>query len=151
MTKQVRLAAFSLVGAMGLSLLAPMEAEAGKTGRRNTAIALGAVAAYGVIKKKPAIAGLAGAGAIYSFVRSQQSDRKRKRRRRGRRARYYPVQHVHHHYDGCGHRGYDRGYRSYSRGHRSYGPPGWSRGRKVGWGGGHVPPGHAKKWGKHKH
>ena len=142
MTKRVRMSALALTGAIGLTLVAPTAAYAGKSGRRNTALALGAIAAYGVIKKKPAIAGLAGAGAIYSYVRSNQSDRKRRRNRRGRRGRYYqPAYHQsyggHRHYSGCGHSGYGRasygGHRHYSGcGHSGYGYAS-HRGRKNGW------------------
>ena len=59
MTKQVRLAAALLGGVLGLSLLAPTAAHAGREGRRNTALLLGAVAAYGIVKKQPALAGIA--------------------------------------------------------------------------------------------
>lgn len=112
--KSIRAVSWALAGATALSLLTPLAASAGKTGRRNTAIALGAVAAYGVIKKKPALAGIAGAGAVYSYVRSQQSDRRRRRRPR-RVYAYAPTRTV---------------YVPVSHGHT---PPGWSRGRKVGW------------------
>jgi hypothetical protein len=43
-----------------------------------------------------------------------------------------------------------RGGRGWGRGHgwgrpHAFAPPGWSRGRKVGWRGMHCPPGHWKK------
>ena len=72
MTKQLRMAAVALMGAIGLSLVSPTAAHASKSGKRNTAIALGAVAAYGLIKKKPLIAGLAGAGAVYTWLKSNK-------------------------------------------------------------------------------
>ena len=116
-----RLVSWTLAGAVALGLLTPTAAHAGKSGRRNTAIALGAVAAYGIVKKKPVIAGVGAAGAVYSFMRSQQSDpRRRKRRVRRVYTASRPVVH-HHHYSGCGHA---------ASGHT---PPGWSRGKKVGW------------------
>jgi hypothetical protein len=86
MTKQIRLTSLALVSAVGLGFVAPQAAEAGKEGRRNTALALGAIAAYGIVKKKPAIAGIAGAGAVYSWISSNNV--KERRHRRYRRARY---------------------------------------------------------------
>jgi len=146
MTKQIRLGAVALSGALGLTLLTPGMALAGSKGKQNTALVLGAVTAYGIIKKKPVIAGVAGAGAIYSYMQSRKDasrERARRRNTRYRRANYrsgydgrrYASYGGHQHYDGCEHR-------------RSSGPPGWSRGRKTGWGGHSVPPGHAKK---HRH
>jgi hypothetical protein len=117
MTKQVRLTALAVASAAAVSVLAPTAAYAGKEGRRNAAIALGAVAAYGVVKKKPVIAGVAGAGAVYSYVRSQKSDSKRRPRRK-------VVRHVHHRSCGCAHRPVR---------HVHHAPPGWSKGKKTGW------------------
>ena len=91
MTKRTRLTALTLGGTLGMLLLLPGTAFASRTGRRNTAIALGAVAAYGVVKKNPAIAGVAGAGAIYSYVKSQQGDRHPRRRRYARRVYCPPA------------------------------------------------------------
>ena len=141
MKQQIRITAAALVAALGLGLLAPAPAEAGRTGRRNTALVLGAVAAYGIIKKKPLIAGAAGAGAIYSFMRSQQSDRNNRRNRRERRNRRprrvvyrdrvveRPVYYSSPRYAAP----------SYAH-HRHSGP-----GQKRGWVNG-MPPGQAKKY-----
>jgi hypothetical protein len=131
MTKQVRLTGAAVSAAMAVSVLIPTAASAGKEGQRNTAYALGAVAAYGVIKKKPEIAGLAGAGAVYSFVRSQKSSSRPKakkvvhvhHRHCGCKHKRKVVHHVHRHHKGCGHK--------VVHVHRT--PPGWSKGRKVGW------------------
>lgn len=80
----------ALLGAIGLGLIVPVAAQAGSKGRRNTALILGAVAAYGIVKKKPAIAGVAGAGAIYSFLQSRKAaKRERDRGRYGYRRRGY--------------------------------------------------------------
>jgi hypothetical protein len=79
MKPQIRWSALALVGSLGLTVLTPTSALAGREGRRNTAVVLGAAAVYGVVKKKPELAGIAGAGAIYSFVRSQHPERKRRR------------------------------------------------------------------------
>ncbi len=73
-----------LVTMVASTLLSPMAALAGSKGKRNTAIGLGAVAAYGIVKKKPLIAGLAGGGAIYSYMQSRKD--RRKERDRDRRA-----------------------------------------------------------------
>ena len=86
-TQSIRLTAAALLSALAVGLVLPVPAHAGKEGRRNTAIGLGAVAAYGVVKKKPVVAGVAGAGAIASYVRSQQSSKKKPKRK---------VVHVHH-------------------------------------------------------
>jgi hypothetical protein len=89
MTKQIRLTALALISAIGVGFLAPAAAQAGSKGRRNTAIALGAVAVYGIVKKKPLVAGLAGGGAIYSYMRSREAARKERNRRRYRSRAYY--------------------------------------------------------------
>jgi hypothetical protein len=100
------MAAIALVGAIGLSLGAPTAAHASKSGKRNTALALGAIAAYGLVKKKPAIAGIAGAGAVYSWLQSNKEDDNDDRRRRNRRRN----------------RGYQGGYNDGYRTRRSYAP-----------------------------
>lgn len=109
MTKRLRIATWALIGALGVGLLAPTAAEAGSRGRRNTAIALGAVGLYGVIKKKPLIAGLGLGGAAYSYIssrnaRKRELRRERRRRYYGGRRRYYPASY--------------RGRRVYSRSYR---------------------------------
>lgn len=81
--------AVALVSSIGLSLVAAPAAEAGSKGRRNTALALGAVAVYGVVKKKPLVAGLAGGGALYSYTRSRQAASKERQRRKWTQRRRY--------------------------------------------------------------
>jgi hypothetical protein len=124
MTKQLKIVALALIGAIGLSLSAPTAAHASKKGKRNTAIALGAVAAYGLVKKKPLIAGLAGAGAVYSWLQSNKDDDNdnNRRRNRNRRARYQNG-----YYDGARSRANyntpyygNGGYRNYSNGYNPY-------------------------------
>lgn len=94
MSRTLRLTSLALLGAIGVGLIAPAAAQAGSKGRRNTALLLGAVTAYGIVKKKPAIAGVAGAGAIYSYLQSRKAakrERDRDRysyRRRGYRSSY---------------------------------------------------------------
>src|SRR5688500_9423714 len=88
MTNKVRLTAAALVSAVGLGLVAPTAAHAGRSGRRNTAIALGALSVYGIARRSPWLAAGAGAGALYSYSRSRSSDG-RKHRGRYRRARSY--------------------------------------------------------------
>jgi len=86
-TKQLRIAALALAGAIGLGILAPTAAHAGSTGRRNTAIALAAVGIYGIAKKNPLVAGLGMGGAAYSYASSLRA--RDKERRRARHRRYY--------------------------------------------------------------
>ena len=91
MTNKIRLTAVALLTAIGLSIVPAGAAYAGSKGKRNTAIGLGAVAAYGIIKKKPLVAGLAGGGAIYSYMQSRKDARRERARRRSRAYRkvYY--------------------------------------------------------------
>mgnify|MGYP001359549107 CR=1 FL=1 len=108
MKNSLRIAALTLGGAVGLMLMTPTAAHASKQGRRNTALALGAVAAYGLVKKKPAVAGVAGAGAVYSWVRSNKGDdRDRRYWNRGR----YRDDRYHDDYRYRGDRYRDYGYR----------------------------------------
>lgn len=83
--------ALSVLGAMVLSTLGVFSitpAHAGSKGRRNTAIALGAVTAYGLIKKKKKVAIAGAVGTAYAYKRySNQKKRERNRRYYGRR--YY--------------------------------------------------------------
>src|SRR5688500_14468142 len=78
MTKQIRALALGLLAVIGLTIGGIRPAEAGSKGKRNMALLLGAVAVYGVAKKKPLIAGLAGGGALYSYTASRR-DRDRER------------------------------------------------------------------------
>src|SRR5262245_22798801 len=92
MTHGIRLTAIAVLAATALSVVPATVAEAGSTGKRNTAIGLGAVAVYGIVKKKPLVAGLAGGGAIYSYMRSREDAKKERARRYARsRARYRKV------------------------------------------------------------
>jgi hypothetical protein len=87
--RSIRIAALAVLAAVGLSLAPAGAAYAGSKGKRNTAIGLGAVAVYGVVKKKPAVAGLAAGGAIYSYMRSREDAKKEKRRSRVRYRKVY--------------------------------------------------------------
>jgi hypothetical protein len=87
MTQKIRITAIAVVAALGLSVTAPMAAEAGSKGRRNTAIAAGAVGVYGIIKKKPVLAGLGTGVGVYSYMKSREAAKK-ERNRRVRRVRY---------------------------------------------------------------
>ena len=89
MTRRLRLTALALVSSLGLMIGSAGVAEAGSKGRRNTAIGLGAVALYGVVKKKPVVAGVAGGGASYSSMSSRQTARGERHRRRSQRSRRY--------------------------------------------------------------
>ena len=145
MTKGLRVLAATMISVVGLGLVAPTAAEAGSKGRRNTAIALGAVALYGIVKKKPVVAGVAGAGALYSYISSRRAasrERDRYRRRSYRRAYrgyngyggygggYAPV-----YAQDYGRRGYYSNYsggRYYGRGYDDGGYSSYGRGRKNG-------------------
>jgi len=86
--KQIRMTAITLLAALGVSLAAPNVAEAGSKGRRNTAIAAGAVGVYGIVKKKPVLAGLGTGVGVYSYMKSREAAKKEKaRNRRVRRVR----------------------------------------------------------------
>jgi hypothetical protein len=85
--KQIRMTAITLLAAIGVSLAAPNVAEAGSKGRRNTAIAAGAVGVYGIVKKKPLLAGVGTGVGIYSYMKSREAAKK-ERNRRVRRVRY---------------------------------------------------------------
>ena len=98
MKMQIRLTALALLAAIGLAVVPAPEAQASSAGRRNTAIGLGALAVYGVATKKPLVAGLAGGGAVYSYMKSREEAKRERARRaaRYRRSRYRRT--VRHHY-----------------------------------------------------
>lgn len=87
MTQKLRLGAMALVTAIGLSVTAPLAAEAGSKGRRNTAIAAGAVGVYGIVKKKPLLAGLGTGVGVYSYMKSREAAKKERSRRSVRKVR----------------------------------------------------------------
>jgi len=89
---------------LGTMALSPT-ADAGSEGRRNTAAVLGGVAAYSLIKGDTRTGVAAGIGAVIAYQRYRSM--RPRRRCRCRERVYCPV-------------------------HRRH-PPGWSRGRKVGW------------------
>lgn len=61
---------------LGASLLAPLAAHAGADGRKNTAIALGAAAAYELLLKHQVVPGVVlGAGAAYAGKRYEDARR----------------------------------------------------------------------------
>ena len=150
MTKQARMMTLALAGALGVGALAPAPASASSEGRRNTALVLGGAAVYGIVKKNPTIAGVAGAGAVYSYISSLNKKKDEERRRAGYRRH---CAHKHRHGNRCYRRSRTVVHHVYhhhkpapSYKHAKHVPPGWSKGKKTGWGGGSVPPGHAKKW-----
>ena len=126
MTSQTR-AVHAMIGLIfTVSVLVfPIRVEASEEGRRNTALGLGAAAAYLLLTKRDKVPGLVAAGAAaYAYKRYDDAFRERKDRERYWGYRY----------------GDDRYYRSrrdrgdrYYRARYSNSPPGWSRGRKKGW------------------
>ncbi len=82
--------ALSVLGAMMLSTVGgafTAPAEASTKGRRNTTIALGALTAYGLIKKKKTLAIGAGVGTAIAYSRYRKS-----KKRDGRRSRLWYQQ-----------------------------------------------------------
>jgi len=88
MKRSWRLTALGLLAAIGLSLAPATMAEAGYKGRRNTAIAAGAVGLYGIIAKKPLVAGLGTGVAVYSYMSARKALKKERRRRAYKRVYY---------------------------------------------------------------
>lgn len=106
MTTRTRRIALGLTGLLlAGALLAPAPAAASREGRRNTAAVLGGIAAYSLIKGDTRTGVAAGIGAVIAYQRYRSM--RPRRRCRCRERVYCPV-------------------------HRRH-PPGWSRGRKVGW------------------
>ena len=115
-------------------LVFPIRVEASEEGRRNTALGLGAAAAYLLLTKRDKVPGLVAAGAAaYAYKRYDDAFRKKRPRVTGDTGtamigttemvmnddRYYRGRR-------------DRG-DQYYRARYSNSPPGWSRGRKKGW------------------
>jgi hypothetical protein len=74
-------------GALGGATLQP--AQAGAKGRRNTAIGLGAVTAYGLLKHKKKVAIVGGVATAYAYKRySNQKKREERSRQAWYRQRY---------------------------------------------------------------
>lgn len=81
MKRSWRATAVALLTAIGLSVVPASMAEAGSKGRRNTAIAAGLVGVYGIVKKKPLVAGLGTGVGVYSYMKSREAAKREKRRR----------------------------------------------------------------------
>ena len=95
MKRSIRLTALAMLASVGVSIAAVPPAEASSKGRRNTAIGLAAVSVAGIATRKPWVAGLAGAGALYSYASSRKAA-KREKARRYSRARYRRVTYYRH-------------------------------------------------------
>ena len=88
---KTRLIALSVLCALMLTTLGAAfvtPAEASTKGRRNTTIALGAVTAYGLLKKKPAVAIAGGVGTAVAYSRYRKS-KKAGKQREAERIRWY--------------------------------------------------------------
>ena len=142
MNSRTRLSFAALASVFAVSILVlPVSARASEEGRRNTALGLGAAAAYLLLTKRDKVPGLVAAGAAaYAYKRYDDSFRERKDRER-----YWGYRYGDDRYYRSGRYDDDRYYRDrrYS-GDRYYrarnydsryrnSPPGWSRGRKTGW------------------
>jgi hypothetical protein len=139
----------------GLLTVGAPEAAAGSKGRRNTTIGVGAAAAYSLLRGKTKQGLVLGAGTAYAYKRYRDARRAERRRARLARARSYRYRspygstyYARAYRSPYGTR-YHRRYRSRTAGYRSYypgvRPQGWSRGKKRGWRGRSVPPGHYRK------
>ncbi|MCC6485089.1 MAG: hypothetical protein IT209_09620 [Armatimonadetes bacterium] len=87
-----RTLSFSLIAVFGLALAAPMAAVASESGRRNTALALGAAALVLATKKNktPALAAAVGAAVAYKQYSNEKNERQdREKWRRDRYGSYY--------------------------------------------------------------
>ncbi len=96
MRSKLRVAVLTVLGALGLGIVAPTAAHAGSRGRLNTTLILGGAAIYGAVNRKPEVAIGAGLGAAYAYSRYRSA-----RRDEDRWDRYYD-------------RGYDYGRRGRS-------------------------------------
>ena len=65
--------------AMGGLALTSTSAEAGSKGRRNTTFGLGAVTAYGILKKKPVVAIAGGIGTAVAYSKYKKAKKAEKR------------------------------------------------------------------------
>jgi hypothetical protein len=87
-TKQ-RSIALATLGVMTASTLGTVGvANAGSTGRRNTTIGLGAVTAYGLLKKNKTVAIAGGLGTAYAYTKYRKA-RKVEKNREARRIEWY--------------------------------------------------------------
>jgi len=75
-----------MLSALGAAFVTP--AEASTKGRRNTTIGLGAITAYGLLKKKKTVAIAGGLGTAYAYTRYRKS-KKADKRREARRMQWY--------------------------------------------------------------
>lgn len=125
----------------GAALIAPASARASEEGRRNTALGLGAAAAYLLLTKKDKVPGLVAAGAA-AWAYKNYDDAFRARKDRERYYGYrYGGDYRYDRYDRDRYNGdrYYRSRRSYDDDGRRYyrarydEPRGWSRGKKNGW------------------
>lgn len=89
MTQKIKMTAVALLATIGLTVIPAKVAEAGSKGRRNTAIAAGAVGIYGLATKKPLLAGAGLGVGAYSYVRSRQAAKKERNRRKLVRRTYW--------------------------------------------------------------
>ncbi len=88
---KTRLIALGTLGVMSVGTIGGMgitAAEAGSKGRRNTTIGLGAVTAYGLLKKKKTVAIAGGIGTAIAYSRYRKS-KKADSRRNARSQQWY--------------------------------------------------------------
>lgn len=89
-TRTRRVTILAVAAAMLGSIFAPLAttpAHAGSKGRRNTTIGLGAITAYGLLKRKKKLAIIGGIGTGVAYYRYRQARKSEKRRDAYNRAR----------------------------------------------------------------
>lgn len=79
-----KIVALGTLGAMSLGTIASMSvpAHAGSKGRRNTTIGLGAITAYGLLKRNKKVAIIGGIGTAVAYSRYRSAKKKEDRRSR---------------------------------------------------------------------
>ena len=128
-----RMLALTMAAILSLSML-PIAVYAGASGRRNTAIGLGAAAIYLLAKGKTGSGLAAAAGSAYAYKRYRDT------RRGGRHNSYYRRSHYarsnrHHGRYACGSRNRYCGTRSYRRARHDNGRHrGWHQGTREAYG-----------------
>lgn len=108
MKRTTRVTALAITTTLGVSLLAPLAAQASEEGKRNTTLGLAAAAAALLLTQKNKLPGVvAAAGAAYAYTQYDASVRNRHRRERN------------YGYDDYRYRRGDNGYRSGDYGYRN--------------------------------
>lgn len=87
--KSISLTTLAALAATTVGGLSATPVQASEKGRRNTTIALGAVTAYGLLKKKKTVAIAGGVGTALAYTQYNKSKRARQKREERRRISWY--------------------------------------------------------------